>query len=342
MVLPFLNLSGDSAEDYFADGMTDLLTADLSMVPGLKVISRTSAMSFKGTKKPLPEIARALNVQGVIEGSIVKKGERLQVTLQVIEAGTDLHLWSQHYEVNVAGMASLDGEIVRRVAQEIGVVLSPHLTQRFTAARAVRPDAQEEYLKGKFAASAYTTAGDLEALGHFEKAAALDPGYALAHVALANVYRVLALSSVPPQRQDYYARAWASAARALQLDDGLPGAHLALANLELNEKWDLKAAGEQFTRALELNPNDPEAHQQYGWFLSYQGDTARALQHAQQARELDPLTLIRQTTAAGILYYGGEYARAAAELEAVAARAPDFVVAHTGLAKTVLGNGPAG
>jgi TolB-like protein/Tfp pilus assembly protein PilF len=334
VVLPFLNLSGNPADEYFADGMTDLLTADLSMIPGLKVISRTSAMSFKSSKKPLPEIARALNVGGVIEGSIAKTGDRVQITLQVIEAGTDLHLWSNRYEGRVSDISALDGEIARRIAREIGAALTPKLQQRLSTVRAVRPDALDEYLKGKYAANAYTEAGDREALAHFTKAAELDPEYALARVGLANVYRTFAIRSSEPARSDYFRLAREAALRGRQLDDGLPGAHLALANIELYADWDWSAAERDFARALELNANDPDAHQQYAWFLAARGDVGRALTHAQAARELDPLGLIRRTTAAGIMYYSRMYPQAIKELRDVVDLDPSFVVAHVGLART--------
>jgi TolB-like protein/Tfp pilus assembly protein PilF len=334
VVLPFLNLSGDPADEYFADGMTDLLTADLSMIPGLKVISRTSAMSFKSSKKPLPEIARALNVGGVIEGSIARTGDRVQITLQVIEAGTDLHLWSNRYEGHIGDISMLDGEIVQRIAREIGAALTPELQQRLSAVRQVRPEALDEYLKGRYAANAYTEAGDREALAHFSKAAELDPKYPLAPVGLANAYRSLANRSSEPARSDYYELARNAALRARQLDDGLPGPYLALANIEMYAFWDWRAAASDFARALELNTNDPDAHQQYAWFLAARGDLGRALTHAQAARELDPLGLIRRTTAAGIMYYARMYPQAIKELKDVVDLNPSFVVAHVGLGRT--------
>ena len=339
VVLPFLNLSGDPADEYFADGMTDLLTADLSMIPGLKVISRTSAMSFKSSKKPLPEIARALNVGGVIEGSIARTGDRVQVTLQVIEAGTDLHLWSNRYEGHIGDISRLDGEIVQRIAREIGAALTPKLQQRLSTVRAVHPGAVDEYLKGKYAANAYTAAGDREALAHFTKAADLDPEYPLAQVGLANVYRALATESSEPARSEYFQLARAAALRGLQLDSGLPGAHLALALVDLYAYWDWTAAETGLSRALELNPNDPDAHQQYAWFLAARGDVDRALTHAQASRQLDPLGLIRRTTVAGILYYARKYPLAIKELQDVVALDPTFIVAHVGLARTYAASG---
>jgi tetratricopeptide (TPR) repeat protein len=314
--------------------MTDLLTADLSMIPGLKVISRTSAMSFKSSKKPLPEIARALNVGGVIEGSIARTGDRVQITLQIIEAGTDLHLWSNRYEGHIGDISKLDGEIVQRIAREIGAALTPNLQQRLNTVRAVHPGAVDEYLKGKYAANSYTAAGDREALAHFTKAADLDPAYPLAQVGLANVYRALATESSEPTRSEYFQLARAAALRGLQLDSGLPGAHLALALVDLYAYWDWRAAETGLSRALELNPNDPDAHQQYAWFLAARGDVDRALTHAQASRQLDPLGLIRRTTVAGILYYARKYPLAIKELQDVVALDPTFIVAHVGLART--------
>jgi serine/threonine protein kinase/tetratricopeptide (TPR) repeat protein len=333
-VLPVVNMSGDASQEYFADGMTDLLIADLSMINSLKVISRTSVMSFKSTRKPLPEIARDLKVDGVIETSVVRSGDRMQVRVKLIEAGTDFALWSQSYEGDVRDVLGLDGAIVQRIAREIGAVLSPPLQQRLSAMRQVRADAQDEYLRGRYAENLRTDAGYAEALGHFEEAVRLDPSYALAHVGLANVNRALASQSKMPEREVYYQRAREAVSRALQLDEGSPSAHLSVANIELYSNWNWSIAEMEFTRALDLNANDPDAHQQYAWYLAARGDINGALAHAQKARELDPLVFIRRTTTAGILYYGRRYPEAVTELREVVAQDPKFVVAHAGLART--------
>ena len=264
----------------------------------------------------------------------MRSGDRVRVTVQVIEAGTDLHLWSQHYDGNLGDVLGLDAAVVERIAREIGAVLTPAVQRRMAAARQVQPDAQDEYLRGKYAANGFTTDANREALGHFEKAVSLDQAFPLAYVGLANVHRALGNRSDSPEREEHYQRAREAAMRALQLDDELPAAHLALANLDFYANWDWAAASGGFTRALELNPNDPDAHQQYGWYLAARGDVDGALTHAQKARELDPLAQIRRTTTAGILFYGRRYTEAIKELNDVVVHDPNFVVAHVGLART--------
>lgn len=229
---------------------------------------------------------------------------------------------------------AFDGEIARRIARDIGAALSPALHDRLSGSSQIVSEAQDEYLRGRFASNAYTADGDREALRHFLNAVELDPSYALAHIALATAQRVRATQSSSPDREEFYRRARESARRAAQLDETLPGAHLAMANIELYSTWNWNAAEAEFTRALQLNPNDADAHQQYAWFLAARGQTDQALRQAQQARDLDPLTLIRSTTAAGILYYARRHAEAIKELQGVLAIDPNFVVAHTGLART--------
>jgi serine/threonine-protein kinase len=333
-VLPVVNMSGDASQEFFADGMTELLIADLSMIGSLKVISRTSVMSFKSSHKPLPEIARELKVDGVIESSVVRSGDRMRVTVKLIEAGTDFDLWSQHYESDVSDVLGLDGAIVQRIAREIGAVLSPPLRQRLTATRKVAVDAQDEYLRGRYAANKYTEAGFREALEHFEKAVKLDPDYSLAFIGLSNAHRALANRSNAPLNDEHYQLAHDAASRALALDGGAPGAHLALANTEWYWRWNWSTAQAEFARALDLNANDPEAHQQYAWFLAARGDIPAALEHAQKARELDPLANIRRTATAGILYYGRRYPEAVTELRAALAREPNLVAGRVGLGRT--------
>lgn len=332
-VLPLLNLSGDADQEYFADGITELLIADLSMIRGLKVISRTSVMSFKKSNKLLPEIAAALKVDGVIEGSVARSGNRVRVTVRLLAAGTDTPLWSQPYEGDVQDVLSLDGAIVQRIAREIGAALTPPIQQRLSAPRQVRADAQDEYLRGRYAANTFTQAGDREALEHFEKAVQLDPAYALAYVGLANVCRAIGNRSSSPAREEFYQRGREAALRAAKLDDGLPVAYLALASIEFYANWNWKAVDAGLIRALELNPNDPDAHQQYAWYLAARGDVDRAIAHAQAARELDPLALIRRTTTGGILYYARRHTDAIKEFREVVSVDPGFIVAHAGLAR---------
>src|SRR5271157_358880 len=226
-VLPLSNLTGDPQQDYFADGMTDALITDLAKIRSLKVISRTSVMQFKDAKKPLPEIARALGVDGILEGSVQRSGGRVRITAQLIRASTDAHLWSESYERDARDILTLQGEVARAVAREIKIALTPEESTHLFRARPVNPEAYDLSLKGLYFQNKDNPEGHLKASEYFQRAVDIDPTYAPAQAGLSIAYSTAALYGVLPFR-DALPKAKAAARRALELDESLTEAHLAL------------------------------------------------------------------------------------------------------------------
>ena len=235
VVLPLDNLSGDASQDYFVDGMTDALTTDLAKISALRVISRTSAMRYKGTKKGAPEIARELNVDGIIEGSVVRAGERVRVTAQLIHAGSDRHLWAETYERDLGDVLRLQSEVAQAIAQQVRVQLTPQQQARLRSSAAVNPEAYEAYLRGLPYINGQ--AGFETARGYFEESIRKDPGFAPAYVRLADTYVVLGLSrQVSPERA--YRSARDALRKGLELDASVAEAHTTLAVLHWYHGWD--------------------------------------------------------------------------------------------------------
>jgi eukaryotic-like serine/threonine-protein kinase len=288
-VLPLENLSRDPEQEYFADGMTDALTTDLSKISALRVISRTSAMRYKGTKKSLPEIAKELNVDGIVEGSVMRSGNRVRISAQLIRATTDQHVWADSYEHDLGDVLKLQGEVAQAIAQQVRVQLTPQQQARLGSARAVNPAAYEAYLKGRF----YATTGSSTLLGtknaqrYFEEAIQKDSGFALAYVGLADCYEKLGVFRwVPPQ--DAYRPAKEALKKALRLDETLGEAHHTLAWLSWRYDWDWPTAEREFNLAIELNPNYGDGHANLAVYLGWAGRRAEALAKLAKVRELNP------------------------------------------------------
>ncbi len=278
-VLPLQNLSNDPQQDYFADGMTDELTTELAQVSGLRVISRTSAMQYKATKKSLPQIARELNVDAVVEGSVVRSGDRVRITAQLVDATTDQHLWAQSYERDLRDILSLQSDIAHGVASEVRAALRPS-----EAARSVNPDAYEAYLRGL----AYTKQPGEESwrtsVEYFSRAIRIDSKWAAAYAQLAHSYDYIASAG----HIEFYPKSEAAALQAIRLDDRLSEAHQVLAFTLHNYDWDWEGAEREYKRALELNPNLSEAHHGYALLLMAAGRGKEAVTEIRRAEELDP------------------------------------------------------
>lgn len=303
-VLPLENLSGDPAQEYFADGMTDELITDLAQVGNLRVISRTSAMSYKGTKKTLPQIARELNVDAVLEGSVVRSGDRVRITAQLIQAQEDRHIWAHSYERDLRNVLALQGEIARDIVGEVRGSLRPA-----PSARPVNPESYEAYLRGRHDLNKATSEADLESsISNFQLAIAKDPQSGLAYSGLAVAYAALADFYRAPK--EVMPRAREAATRALQLDETLSEAHDALGWVEFAYEWNWPLAEQHLKRALELNPYNALAHDHYAYFLASLRGRDEAFAENQLARELDPFSLTILADSSFYFYMGRQYDRA--------------------------------
>ena len=325
-VLPLENLSGDPAQEYFTDGMTDALVTELAQISSLRVISRTSVMRYKGTRKPLPDIAKELNVDGIVEGSVVQSAERVRVNAQLIEAATDRHLWASMYERSPGDVVILQSEVARAIANAIQVQLTPQEHARLTRVQPVDPQAYEAYLKGRYFWNKRTDVAVRKSIDYFQQAIQRDPNYALAYAGMAEAYIVR--DDVSPEEQ--FSKAKATAKIALQMDDGLAEAHNAMAMSLFHYDWDWAGAEREFQRALALNPNYAQAHQWYGQYLRAMGRQNSAMAEIKRAQELNPLGLV---IGGGSGQYGTQYDlmiesnRKKLELDA------NFAGAHLGLGR---------
>ncbi|MBV9574816.1 MAG: tetratricopeptide repeat protein, partial [Acidobacteriales bacterium] len=288
-VLPLVNLSGDASQEYFADGMTDALITELSKIASLRVISRTSVMQYKAAHKMLPEIARELNVDGVVEGSVMRSGNRVRIAAELIHAPTDQHLWAETYERDLGDVLKLQGELAQAIARRISVQLTPQQQARLGSAQPVNPAAYELYLKGRFQkTTSFSTSRRIEdAQRYFQEAILQDPRFALAYVGLADCYEELgSFRLVPPQAA--YRPAKDAINKALQLDEELGEAHSILGNLSWRYEWDFPTAEREFKYAVEQNPNYVDGHERLGLFLAWAGRRAEALAEARKTSELNP------------------------------------------------------
>jgi len=285
-VLPLLNLSGDANQDYFADGMTEALTTDLAQRENLQVISRTSTMRYKGTKKSLPDIARELKADAIVEGSVQRTGDKVRITAQLVRATTDKHVWAQTYDRDLKDILALQDEIASSVAQEVEMRLGgPKPARATTAAAAISPAAYETYLKANYYLDQFELQKSIE---YYEESIKLDPNYAPTYAHMADAYFFLGFFGWLPPRE-----AWGklkdAATLAVQKDDQFAEGHSALALGKLHYDWDFKGAEEEFKRALELNPNDADTHHQYAHYLMAMGRIAESEAETQRGVELDPV-----------------------------------------------------
>ncbi len=286
-VLPLENLSGDPEQDYFADGMTEELITTLAKISALKVISRTSVMQYKNSKKPLPQIAKELNVEAVIEGSVRREGGRVRITAQLIQASTDQHLWAESYERDLRSVLSLQSEIARAIAAKVHAAMTPAERARLASARPVDPEAHEEYLKGRYYLNKMTPEGFEKGLAYLQRAAQRGPENPLPYAALALGYSLVGHERHP----DAFAQARTAVRKAEELGgEPLAEMYLAFGMIKLCSDWDYDGAKRDFQRAMELNPSIGEAHRWYSWYLFLIGQREQALAEMKRAQEVEPLT----------------------------------------------------
>ena len=329
-VLPLVNLSGDPGQEYFADGMTESMITELAQISALRVISRTSVEQYKGAKRPLPQIARELHVDGVVEGSVVRSGGKARITAQLIQAVPERHLWAKSYDRNLSDVLAIQSEVAQSIAQEIRVNLTPQEESRLQTARAVNPEAHDAYLRGRF----YWNRGeppDLDkARQYFQQALEKDPLYAPAYAGLADYYSVLPfyMNSLP---QEVFPKAKAAVVKALELDDSLAEAHASRAYIQTYYDWNWKDADKEFQRALALNPNDATVHHRYSRYLSSMGRIAEALKEIKHAEELDPISPLIKANIGVVYYFGRNYDAAIDQLRSLLKENPNLSVAHWGL-----------
>ncbi len=288
-VLPLENLSRDPEQEYFADGMTDALIANLAQISALRVISRTSVMRYKGTKKSLPEIARELNVDAVVEGTVQRSGERVRIIAQLLYAPTDRHLWAESYERDLRGVLQLQSELARAIAEEVRVQLTPQEQARLAAARPVNPEAYEAYLRGRFHLEKLNKEGLEKALEYCQQSIRIDPNYPLAYYGVAWVFGVLGQQEILPPRVAY-PQAREAALKVIELDPSLAEGHVVLGWIHRNYDWDWPGAEKEFRQAIELDPRSPAAHHGFSEYLEAMGRFQEALTEEKRAQELDPLS----------------------------------------------------
>ena len=328
-VLPLDNLSGDPEQEYLVDGLTEALITDLSKIGALSVISRTSAMRYKDTEKSLPEIARELNVDGIVEGSVLRVGDRVRITTQLIHAATDMHLWAERYERDLQDVLLLQSEVAGAIAREIRVAVTPEETRRLASARPINPDAHEAYLKGRYHGNRATPTDLRLAIDYFQQAIDTDPDFALpyAHLAFSFVVASGGNAFLYP-RQEALEKAKAIATKALEINPEVSEAYTSLGAV-LSFEWDWSAAERAFKQALALNPGSAFAHVPFSMHLSRTGRHQQALAEIRRAVDLDPLNLRYKAVHGLHLYNARQYDEAIQQLQTTLALSPDQpTIAH--------------
>jgi TolB-like protein/Flp pilus assembly protein TadD len=305
-VLPLANDSGDPREDYFADGVTDALITELAQIGQLRVISRTSIMTYKDAKKSLPQIARELNVDAIVDGSVQRSGNKVRINAELILASADRQLWAQSYERDLRDILALQSAVAKAIADEVQVKLTPQEQDRLAKSRPVDPEALEAYLAGRSYWNKRTADGLTKSITYFEKSVTKDPGYALAYAGLADAYHTLPELTVVPVGEAF-PKARTAALRALALDDSLAEAHSALAKVREDYDWDWTGAEQQYKRAIELNPGYAEARTFYSNLLMELGRLPEAVFQARTALQLDPLSLLENDNLSAVFYYSRDY-----------------------------------
>jgi len=304
-VLPLANLSGDPEQEYFADGMTDELITNLAKISALRVISRTSVMRYRNVQKPVGEIGKELSADALIEGTVVRAGNSVRITVQLIQASTDRHLWAEEYHGDLQDVLTLQAEVAKAITNEVQVKLTSQEARR-AGAHAVNPQAYELYLKGRYEWEKRSKPGFAMSLAFFQRAIDLDPNYAPAYAGMAEAYGLLGNNGFVPSNE-VYPKAKAAALKALELDPNLADAHTSLAAIINDYEWNWPAAKKEYTRAIELNSNDATVHHWYAMTLAWQGRLQEAIGEIEKARQLDPLSTRINTNVAQIFFWAHDY-----------------------------------
>ncbi len=329
-VLPLANLNADPAQDYFADGMTEALIAELAKISAVRVISRTSVMQYKGAQKSLSDIADELKVDAIVEGSLLYAGERVRISAQLIQAKPERHLWAESYERKISDILALQSEVTRAIAKEINARLTPQEEVRLARVHQVDPEAYHAYLKGRYFWNKRTPDGFKRGIEHFTQAIASDPTYAPAHAGLADCYNLLNDYDVLAPREAV-PKARAAANQALAIDSTLAEAHASLGFALARYDWDWIGAEREFQRAIELQPNYAIAHHWYALLLAMMGRFQEAAMEINKAQDLDPLSLIINANIGWLLFFERKYDQALEQLQRTIEMDPNFMSAHVKL-----------
>ena len=335
-VLPLENLSADPQQEYFADGMTEELITNLGKISALRVISRTSVMRYKGTRKPLPEIARELNVDAVVEGAVLRSGDRVRVTANLVHARTDRHLWAESYERDLRDVLSLQSEVARAITSEIQIKVTPQEQARLASARSVNPEAYRLYLQARYHFSRRTLPAFDKSIQLFQQVLEKEPDSALAYAGLAESYGILPFygGALP---KEAFPKAKAAALKALELDNSLAEAHAALGFVLLYWDWDWSAAESELKRAIELKPSYVVGHHWYAEYLSAMGRHDQAIAEIKRAQELDPLSPLMLAIGGEVCNYAHRYDQAIQQCRKALELDLNYALAHRNLARALHG-----
>jgi serine/threonine-protein kinase len=311
-VLPLHNLSADPDQEYFADGMTEALITELAQIRALKVISRTSTMQYKSTKLRMDLIAQELGVDAVIEGSVIRSGNRVRITAQLVDSASDKHLWAESYDRELSEVLALQSEVARTIAAQIRVKLTPREREHFKRSRKVMTEVYESYLKGRYHFNKWTVESVKKGIEHFQQALQLDPDYAPAYAGIADCNNTLQFLGLPPSEVGL--KALKAATRAVALDPSLAAAHAALGSVKFFHEWNWSEAESEFRRAIELDPGSPDAHQAYAYLLTALGRHDKAIAEIERAHELDPMALAANVNIGWRYYFARDYDKAISRL----------------------------
>jgi TolB-like protein/Tfp pilus assembly protein PilF/predicted Ser/Thr protein kinase len=334
-VLPLENLSGDPSQEFFADGMTEELINDLGQIGALRVISRTSVMQYKSVKKPVPQIARELAVDAIVEGSVERVGDRVRINADLIYAPADRHLWSRRYERDLYNVLAMQDEVANSIADEIRLNVNSRKQLPSASGRRIDPEAYELYLKGRYFWNKRTEEGLKKALECFQGVIAKDPQDARGYAGVADSYLMLVEYGTIPAG-DAIQKARVAVRKALEMDDSLAEAHTSLASIKEDYDWDWAGAESEFKRAIELNPSYATSRQWYAEFVAEMGRFDQALEEINRAHEVDPLSLNVNTVTGEIFYEARRNNEAMSQLHKVLELDPDFAEAHKLLGQTYL------
>ena len=341
-VLPFANLGGDSAQEYFSDGLTEEMITQIGrLCPSrLGVIARTSSMLFKNTPKSACEIGRDLSVDYLLEGSVRREGERVRITAQLIELPSEVHLWAETYDRSIGESLILQADVAAHIARSLAMELVPDQVDVIGRSTSRRTEAYQAYLKGRYHWNRGTLDGAMTALSHYAQALDIDPHFAAAHAATARARVALANHSLGPGRTSLEL-ARDSALQAIQLDPGVSDAHVALAEVRRTLEWNWRVAEEEYRTTIALSPSCETAHRFFGQFLAAMGRFPEAKAEVDRACDVDPLCLVVATSAAWVRYLAGELDGAATRCRHVLDMEPEFAWARRVLGVTLLAGGDA-